>query len=98
MNALAWKEAARWYRARFLLSQQTIDQRTAQMAAEHEKRVRLVNTMSDILMDIAYAPDDTDQAYCNVCRRDLNDEDGHATGCLYVVGLAVLAEAARSPS
>jgi hypothetical protein len=68
----------------------------ARLGQEHERRVRLVNTMADILMDIAYDEDDTNQEYCNVCRRSLIEEDGHQVGCEYVLALAVLAEAGRS--
>ena len=90
-----WKEAARWYRARFRLSMETIGHRTRLAAAEHENRARLVNTMADILMDIAYDEDDPNQDFCNVCHRSLIEEDGHQSGCLYVTALAVLAEGAR---
>lgn len=91
-----WKEAARYFRWGRLLAEEQEGRLKRRLSDEHQKRVTLVNTMGDILMDIAYDPDDTNQTYCNVCHRSLIEEDGHQPGCLYVLGLAVLAEAGRS--
>jgi hypothetical protein len=94
--AINWKEGARHYRHLLKLSEQHEINLKRRLGAEHERRATLVNTISDILMDIAYDEDDTNQEYCNVCRRSLIEEDGHQPGCLYVVALGVLAEAGRS--
>ena len=91
-----WKEITRHYRHLLKLSEALEITLKRRLGKEREQRVRLVNTMADILMDIAYDEDDPDQTYCNVCHRSLIEEDGHQIGCEYVLGLAVLAEAGRS--
>ena len=96
MSALDWKEIARHQRHRRKLSEALEVTLKRRLWAEHDKRGRLVNAMADILMDIAYDADDTNQTYCNVCRRSLIEENGHQPGCLYILGLATLAEAGRS--
>jgi molybdenum cofactor biosynthesis enzyme MoaA len=94
--SINWKEAARHFRlGRYLAEQQEIRLKV-RLGQEHERRVRLANTLADILMNIAYDEDDADQEYCNVCHRSLIEEDGHTVGCLYVLALAVLAEDGRS--
>ena len=91
-----WKQVAHHQRHLRRLAEQHEINLKRRLGQEHEQRVRLVNMMADILMDIAYDEDDTEQEYCNVCHRSLIEEDGHQTGCLYVLALSVLAEAGRS--
>jgi len=91
-----WREAARHFRWGRRLAEEQEVRLKVRLSREHEQRVRLVNTMADILTDIAYDEDDPNQEYCNVCRRSLIEEDGHQAGCLYVLALAALAEAGRS--
>jgi len=91
-----WKEAAGHFRHGRQLARQHEIALKQRLWAEHEARVRLANTMADILMDIAYDEDDVNQDYCNVCHRSLIEEDGHQSGCLYVAALAAVQDAARS--
>ena len=91
-----WKEAARNYRQALKATSGALVLATRQCSAEHAKRIAIVNAMADILTDIAYDADDTDQEWCNVCHRSLIEENGHSAGCEYVTALAVLAEAGRS--
>lgn len=84
-----WKEAARSYRARYRAAMRTIDHRTSLAAAEHTKRVTLVNAMSELLPRLSvYGP------WCRAC--DLRISDGHRKGCNYLAALAAVAEAGRS--
>lgn len=92
---IQWKEATRhfWFGRRLAREQEGRLKR--RLHDEQVKRAALVNTLSDLLMDIAYDDDDPEQTFCNVCHRSLIEEDGHQSGCLYVVGLTVLVEAGR---
>lgn len=68
---------------------QTIDHRTALAAAEHEKRVNLVNAMSELLPRLAIYG-----AWCRAC--DSRELDGHRDTCNYIAALREVNEAARS--
>lgn len=91
-----WKEMARHQRHLRRLAEQHEINLKRQLGSEHSQRARLVNTLADILTDIAYCADDPEQTYCNVCHRHLAEEGGHQSDCLYVLGLAVIAECGRS--
>lgn len=93
---LTWKEAARHFWSGRRLAEKRMVSLEIRLVDERQKRTSLINTLSDILMDIAYDDDDLNQEWCNVCHRNLIEENGHAPGCLYILGLAALAEAARS--
>lgn len=95
-DAHLWRCATRHYRHKLKLADQHALDLKRRLWAEHDKRVTLVNTLGDVLLNIAYDPDDPEQEYCNVCRRNLEADGGHRTGCLLIMGLAVIAEAGRS--
>ncbi len=88
-----WKGAARWYRARFRSAMQGIDHRTQLAAAEHEKRVMLVNAMWDLLPKIVASDN---PHWCVACRRPLL-KWGHHQNCPYIAALEAVAEASISP-
>jgi hypothetical protein len=92
---LDWKEAARWYRARFLSAMRTIDHRTRLAAAEHTKRVALVNAMSELLPRMA-SGNGFDATACYACKPWKRRGPSHAPDCPYLKALEAVAEAGRS--
>lgn len=91
VRIIDWKEVARHYRHLLRLSERLEVTLKRRLWAEHDARVRLVNTMSELLPIIAGNGDPyADQ--CFVCDHD----HGHAAGCAYIAALAAVAEAGRS--
>lgn len=87
-----WKQVAHYQRSMRRQSERLEITLKSHLGQELARRRALVNTMSDILMEIAYDEDDPNQEYCNVCHRSLIEEDGHQDGCLYVRALVAITE------
>lgn len=93
--SINWKEAARHYRYYMMLADQQEGRLKRRLYDAQRARIAFATKMADILIDIAYDDDDPNQEYCKVCSRRLIEEHGHQPGCLYVTGLAIVAEASR---
>lgn len=90
--SIDWKEAAHHYRHRLKLADQHALDLKRRLWHEHEKRITFVNTVSDVLSQLA--PVALDER-CRVCHKHTGFVD-HAADCWYLRLLEAVAEAGRS--
>lgn len=87
-----WKEAARHYRFHMMMADEQERRLKRRLWHEHEQRVSLVNTLSDVLASLAPI---TLAERCRGCGADTAFVE-HATGCWYLRLLEAVAEAGKS--
>ena len=86
-----WKQVAHHQRHLRRLAEQHEGNLKRRIWAEHQKRVVLVNAMTELLPIIA-GNGDPHADQCFVCDHD----HGHAAECAYIKALEAVAEAGRS--
>ncbi len=91
-NAALWKVAAHQQRHLRRLAEQQEIRLKQRLWAEREKRVALVNAMTELLPIIAGNGDPRGGDYCLVCEH----EGAHTDDCAYMKALDAVAEAGRS--